>query len=286
MPQTTESTQNSSVLDTNQQNSNEPQKQTISPPNNNVCSDHQNIVSSPPNPLSPQMQPFQSFLQPQPSPHQVHAQMSPQVQSPYNILPNQTSPQVQQQIPSPHIPHSPCESRQHLGPSPMHPPPSPLHHQPLPSPQAPMNQVQPQQQASYVSPRSTPEGPSKVLEELLQGSPAPHRIAEPDMPILETSSRKIRESLDSHEDELLEDLANFDQELSKEVDESVVDLANDLIGKIEEQEFSEDEDFGDVKPPLELELSNEKTIKDPGTPLNDDDFNKSTTGKNMHLTNY
>ena len=273
MPQTTESTQSTSVLD--QQKSNEPQQQTISPPNN-VCSDPQNLVSSPPNPLSPQMQqqPFQSFLQPQPSPHQVHAQMSPQVQSPYNILPNQTSPQVQQ-IPSPHI-HSPCESR-HLGPSPMHPPPSPLHH-PLPSPQAPMNQVQ---QASYVSPRSTPEGPSKVLEELLQGSPAPHRIAEPDMPILETSSRKIRESLDSHEDELLEDLANFDQELSKEVDESVVDLANDLIGKIEEQEFSEDEDFGDVKPPLEL--SNEKAIKDPGTPLNSDDFNKSTTGKNKLL---
>ena len=85
------------------------------------------------------------------------------------------------------------------------------------------------------------------MEELLQGSPAPHRSHEPDMPILETletspNSRKLRESLDSHEDELLEDLATFDEELTKEVDESVVNLANDLIGKIEEQDFDEDED--------------------------------------------
>ena len=63
------------------------------------------------------------------------------------------------------------------------------------------------------------------------------------MPILETSTttRKIRESLDSHEDELLEDLATYGEELDKGVDESVVNLANDLIGKIEEQEFSDDD---------------------------------------------
>ena len=108
-----------------------------------------------------------------------------------------------------------------------------------------MNQVQSPYAVVTRSPQDQ-EGPKKVLEELLQGSPAPHRSHEPDMPILETSptatSRKLRESLDSHEDELLEDLATFDEELTKEVDESVVNLANDLIGKIEEQDFDEDED--------------------------------------------
>ena len=111
---------------------------------------------------------------------------------------------------------------------------------------APMNQVQSPYAVVTRSPQDQ-EGPKKVLEELLQGSPAPHRSHEPDMPILDTletspNSRKLRESLDSHEDELLEDLATFDEELTKEVDESVVNLANDLIGKIEEQDFDEDED--------------------------------------------
>ena len=111
-----------------------------------------------------------------------------------------------------------------------------------------MNQVQSPYSVVTRSPQDQElqEGPKKVLEELLQGSPAPHRSHEPDMPILDSletspTSRKLRESLDSHEDELLEDLATFDEELTNEVDESVVNLANDLIGKIEEQDFDEDD---------------------------------------------
>jgi hypothetical protein len=56
----------------------------------------------------------------------------------------------------------------------------------------------------------------------------------------------IRESLDSHEDELLEDLATFKDELiveeTKKIDESVVSLANDLISNIADQEFDADSD--------------------------------------------
>ena len=56
----------------------------------------------------------------------------------------------------------------------------------------------------------------------------------------------IRESLDSHEDELLEDLATFKDELiveeTKKIDESISTLANDLIGNIADQEFDADSD--------------------------------------------
>ena len=56
----------------------------------------------------------------------------------------------------------------------------------------------------------------------------------------------IRESLDSHEDELLEDLATYSEELiikeTKQIDESVVSLANDLIDNIGNQEFDDDDD--------------------------------------------
>ena len=104
-----------------------------------------------------------------------------------------------------------------------------------------------------------------------QGSPAPHQTHEPSMPILETSTttRKIRESLDSHEDELLEDLATYGEELDKGVDESVVNLANDLIGKIEEQEFSDDD--------MEDNNSNYKVNKtSSASNKSDDQDNRST----------
>ena len=99
------------------------------------------------------------------------------------------------------------------------------------------------------------EGPQKVLEELLDGSPAPEATIQA-IPELDTSRRKvsIRESLDSHEDELLEDLASYSEELSnkesvmkeqKSIDESVVSLANSLIDKItdfEDQNSEPDKD--------------------------------------------
>ena len=50
-----------------------------------------------------------------------------------------------------------------------------------------MNQVQSPYSVVTRSPQDQElqEGPKKVLEELLQGSPAPHRSHEPDMPILD-----------------------------------------------------------------------------------------------------
>ena len=49
------------------------------------------------------------------------------------------------------------------------------------------------------------------------------------------------------EDELLEDLATYSEELiikeTKQIDESVVSLANDLIDNIEKQEFDDDDEF-------------------------------------------
>merc|ERR1711963_840368 len=224
---TTTSVQQNNLQQQLQTTSQQQANTTPTTTNNNSPQTQQSPCSNPQSsPLMPQS-PFQAPSTFFPSPHQVHPQMSPQVQSPF--MPNHKSPQVQQQtLPSPHFHHQP---------SPMQHQTSPLY--PHASPQAPPNQVQ---SAAYVSPSSA-EGPKKVLEELLQGSPAPHQTHEPDMPILETSTttRKIRESLDSHEDELLEDLATYGEELDKGVDESVVNLANDLIGKIEEQEFSDDD---------------------------------------------
>ncbi len=147
-------------------------------------------------------------------------------------------------------------------------------------------------------------GAEKVLESLLDGSPSVPPEDDPagsgesasvnDMPVLESHTRKvsIRESLDSHEDELLEDLASFREEMSSQrrppenhdedsshsVNDDVENLANDIIDKIDEQEFSNDED--EVMPEDEVD---DKAAEDEDLDL-DLHLSENSEDEDLHKT--
>ena len=213
-----------------------------------------------------------------PSPRTPLMSNSPQV---YTNPSTPNMPLVQSPKTSPLVQHSPAnlgmtrhmpmvESPQYASPQFVTPP---MQNSPLmSSPQVSLGSSPYQYNSpAKVQSNSPPkEGAQKVLEELLDGSPAPEATI-PAIPELDTSRRKvsIRESLDSHEDELLEDLASYSEELSnkesvmkeqKSIDESVVSLANSLIDKVEDFEDSEpDEDQEKVEqqkseaPPADFE---------------------------------
>ena len=199
------------------------------------------------------------------------SQQSSNFSSPQTTVSMQQSPTVQ--INSPHASY--IASSPALQPHPG----SPLDIQQT-SPSVPSPQVYPnfQPTKAMMSPaivQKSPsafdqEGPHKVLETLLDGSPVQGSSeSTQDMPLIETNRQvAIRESLDSHEDELLEDLATYSEELkeSKQIDESVVSLAKDLISKIEEQEFDDDEE------PEEPEVKVPEKKKESSTGDDDEDL--------------